>query len=225
MNCPTITVLTVGYEQELVAVIDDFAPDPDYLRAHAADATFVSSDLYYPGIKAALPQDYFRSVQSTIAAVMHDIFRFAKGADVLRASYSITTTPRHLLSLEQRMPHIDALDSGRMAILHYLSLDDIAGTMFFRHRSTGYETLNEARSADYFDSLNADLRKHGIPPAAFICSDTPIFEQTGHVDGRFNRALIYRGCVLHSGAIGSDHKLSADPRSGRLTIASFLAAQ
>lgn len=224
MNSPVIAIQYFGHEQQPIAIIDNFAPDPHHLRQFAECAAFSPNDLYYPGIKAALPLDYFSAVQNVLATVMCDVFGFSSGADVLRTSYAMVTTPPHLLSLEQRLPHVDALDPGRMAILHYLALDDNDGTAFYRHRSTGYESVDEARSPTYFAALNEDLHKYGAPPAAYICGDTPIFEQTGRVDGQFNRALIYRGRTLHSGAISAGRALPEDPRTGRLTVASFLTA-
>ncbi|MEK7266567.1 MAG: DUF6445 family protein [Pseudomonadota bacterium] len=225
MTRPSIERLTVGQEMEPIAIIDDFAPDPDRLRDYAAGADFFPDDLYYPGVKAALPPDYFSAVQTAIASAMVDVFGMTKGADVVRASYSIVTTPRDQLTIEQRLPHVDSLEPGRMAIVHYLSQNDHDGTAFYRHRSTGFETLDQERSAAYFASLNDELRCHGSPPPAYICGDTPLFEMTGKVDGKFNRAVIYRGRVLHSGAISAGSRLSASPREGRLTIASFLTAE
>lgn len=223
MSRPSLAVLTIGEEKAPLAVVDDFAPDPDFLRRFAETAPFTAGDLYYPGLKAPLPAGYFESVNPVIAAVMVDVFGFVKGADVLRASYAIVTTPPEKLSIEQRLPHVDSLTPGRMAIVHYLSPDDGDGTSFYRHRATGFEALNEARSNIYFNRLNAELLRQGEPPAAYMNGDTPLFERIGHVGARFNRAAIYRGDILHSGAISADSPLSPSPREGRLTIASFLA--
>lgn len=225
MRDSTVDVRYFGREREPVAIIEGFSPDPDRLRRIAAGAVFLEHDLYYPGVKAGVPADYFNEVRDIIASVMREVFSMKEGADVIRASFSIVTTPPHQLSIEQRLPHVDSIESGRMAILHYLALDDQDGTAFYRHRSTGYETLDAARSDGYFKALNADLLRCGAPPLSYICGDTPLFEQIGHVEGAFNRALIYRGRLLHSGAISAGRDLSADPLRGRLTIASFLAAE
>ena len=225
MARPSISVATVGREFEPVVVIDDFAPDPQGLRSHAANAEFAVDELHYPGVKAKVCAHYFEALQPIIAPVMRDVFGFRQGASVLSATYSLVTTAPHLLSIEQRMPHVDAIDPGRMAILHYLALDDGDGTGFYRHRATQFETITADRSAAYFDGLRADLARHGPPPAAYINGDTALFERTAHFEGRFNRALIYRGRLLHSGAISAGRALPADALTGRLTIASFLAAQ
>lgn len=225
MTGPSISVTMIGRECEPVVTIEGFAPDPHSLRRHAASADFAPDDLHYPGVKAAVAPDYFDALQAIIATVMREVFGFRQGASVLGATYSLVTAPPHLLSVEQRMPHVDAIDPGRMAILHYLALDDGDGTGFYRHRSTNFETITTERGAAYFASLNADLAKHGPPPEAYINGDTALFERIAHIEGRFNRALIYRGRLLHSGAISVGRNLPSDALTGRLTVASFLAAQ
>lgn len=225
MTGPAISVATIGRESEPVVTIEDFAPDPHGLRRHASSADFAPDDLHYPGVKATVAEDYFEALQPIIATVLYDVFGFRRGASVLAATYSLVATSPHLLSVGQRMPHVDAIEPGRMAILHYLALEDGDGTGFYRHRSTGFETITPERGAAYFASLNADIAAHGPPPQAYINGDTALFERTAHIEGRFNRALIYRGRLLHSGAISVGRELPADALTGRLTIASFLAAQ
>lgn len=225
VDSPSFDVRCFGREREPVVVIENFASDPEQLRRLAAGAVFVGHDLYYPGIKANAPSDYFDGVTDIIATVMREVFGMKKGADVIRSVFSIVTTPPHLLTIEQRLPHVDSLEPGRMAILHYLAPEDKDGTAFYRHRSTGFETLDAERSGTYFAALNADLRLNGPPSPSYISGDTLVFEQIGSVEGAYNRALIYRGRVLHSGAIAAGRELPSDPLRGRLTIASFLAAE
>ena len=119
-------------------------------------------------------------------------------------------------------PHVDALEPGRIAMVHYLGPDDPAGTAFFRHRATGFETLNAARSAQYLPRLNAEIR--AAPPAAdYLAGHSPLFEFLDTVPARYNRAILYRSAMLHSGAITRGRALPADPLSGRLTVTAFLA--
>jgi len=223
-NPPSITVRLVGHEREPVAIVENFAPDPEALRAAAARAAFAPDPRHYPGIRAALPADYMAGVRPALSEVMREVFGFTRGARVLGANFAMVTTSPEALSLEQRLPHVDALDPGRMAIVHYLSPGDTDGTAFYRHRATGFETITAARSAAYFAALNADLAAHGQPAAAYLCGDTAIFEQTGVIGARFNSALIYRSRVLHSGAISAGRVFASDPLTGRLTVTCFLAA-
>ena len=224
MILPTVTVSRVGAEGEPVAVIENFAPDPDVLREDSATRRFQRTDDHYPGVKAPVPADYLPQIWPVLAPVFKSVFGVPDRVSVLDVTYSLVADEVTALALEQRLPHVDALHPGRLALIHYLVPDGCDGTAFFRHRSTGFETIDHARSAHYFASLNEDLRAHGEPPLAYPDGSTPIFEQTRHFDGHYNRALIYRGRMLHSGAIRPDSPSSADPRTGRLTITGFFAA-
>ncbi|MDB5673227.1 MAG: hypothetical protein JWM65_209, partial [Sphingomonas bacterium] len=46
---PTMTLHRIGNERQPVVVIDDFAADPDALRAAAIDAAFGPAIHHYPG--------------------------------------------------------------------------------------------------------------------------------------------------------------------------------
>lgn len=225
MRTPVVRVETIGREREPVAVIDDFAPDPDGLRAVAAGLAFAPDTNHYPGVKAPVTRAYFEGTGRTVATVLRDVFGHADGATLLGAWYQMVTTPPTALSLVQRVPHFDAVEPGRIAIVHYLSMDDQGGTSFYRHRATGFETIGEERAPAYFAQVNADLAARGRPPPGYIADDSPLFERIATFEPRFNRALIYRSHLLHSGAIRPDCALSADPMLGRLTVGSFFAAE
>jgi len=221
---PEITARRIGRERQPLVVIDGFAPDPDALRAAAAAARFEPAGRHYPGVRAPLPPDYMTRAQPLIATVLRDVFGCGRRARVLDASFSMVTRPPEALSLQQRLPHVDAVAPGRIALLHYLSPEGGDGTAFFRHRATGFELIDEARSAPYLARLDAEVRA-APPPAAYITDDTPLFERIDRVEARYNRAVIYRSGVLHSGAIAPGAELSADPARGRLTVTAFLEAE
>ena len=232
MAQPVVDVRAVGTEGQPLVVIDGFAPDPDALRAAATAARFGPAGHHYPGLRAPLPPDYFDWATPVIAAALKRGFGIRAPADVIDASFSIVTTRPRALSVRQRMPHCDAFGAERIALIHYLSPGGDGGgggvggsgggTAFYRHRSTGYETIDEARAPGYFEALDAELRDGGAPPTAYIAGDTALFERTAIADARYNRALLYRSFVLHSGAIAPDAALSPDPAVGRLTVTAFL---
>lgn len=224
MTRSRVTVHSIGLEREPVVVIEDFVPDPAALRAAAAAARFESAGAHYPGIRAAVPSSYLAQVRSTLGPVFREVFGVSEAVSVLDVRFSIVTTPPPALSLEQRLPHVDALETGRLALVHYLGEVDGDGTAFYRHRATGFETIDHDRSARYFASLDADLRRHP-PPPAYLHGDTPVFERIGDFAGGYNRALVYRGRLLHCGAIRPDAVLPTDPATGRLTITGFFAAR
>lgn len=221
MSAPEILARRIGTERQPVAIVDGFHPDPNALRAFAAAAPFGAARNHYPGIRAELPADYFAQVRPALLRVLAGVFDEAGAPGLIDASFSIVTTPPEALSLAQRLPHVDATEAGRIALVHYLSIGDEGGTAFYRHRATGLEALDPVRAPTYRAVLGAELIGRD-PPAGYIAGDTPLFEQTAMVEARFNRAVIYRSAMLHSGAIAPDANLSADPASGRLTVTAFL---
>ncbi|MBL8651551.1 MAG: hypothetical protein JNL35_14260 [Sphingopyxis sp.] len=219
----THRIETIGAEARPLCILDDFAPDPDGLRDFAAAAAFEAALHHYPGIRAALPAGYFEARLPVIAEAAAQTFGRSGAVTVIDASFSIVTTPVEALSVAQRMPHVDAFTADRIAFIHYLSPEGDDGTAFFRHRSTGFETVGEDRRDLYFRQLDTELRYAGPPPAAYVADNTPLFARTHVAAARYNRALLYRSDNLHSGAISPDASLSPNPRAGRLTVTAFLS--
>lgn len=224
MSRPDISARLIGREGQPLVTIDGFAPSPDALRAAAAASAFEPGRHLYPGVRAPLPIDYWPAVRSLVATVLHDVFGCRNRARLLDASFAMVTTPARRLAAEQRLPHVDSTSQGRIALIHYLALDDGDGTAFFRHRATGFETISQEREAAYYARLATELREHGPPSPAYIRDETPLYKRTALADARYNRALIYRSSMLHSGAISPDARLSSDPATGRLTVTAFLDA-
>lgn len=224
MNRPEIAARLIGAERQPLVTVDGFAPEPDALREAAAAARFAPASDHYPGLSAAVPRDYLVAVQPVLATVLREVFGHRRAWRVLDARFALVTTPPDRLSLAQRVPHVDALDPGRIALVHYLMPEGGDGTAFFRHRATGYETLDAARAPGYQRLLAEELAATP-PPQAYIAGDTPIFACTARVAARPNRAVIYRSALLHSGAISAGAVLSPDPRLGRLTVTAFLEAE
>ncbi|WP_238542253.1 DUF6445 family protein [Sphingomonas sp. PAMC 26621] len=223
MSAPSITVHHVGREAQPVVVIDDFAPDPDALRAAALRTTFGPAVQHYPGLRSALPDTYVPTQLAVLALVLGPLLGRAGTVDVLDASFSMVTTPPEALEIRQRIPHCDAFGPERIALVHYLAPEGGDGTAFFRHRSTGFETIDADRAPIFFGQLDAEFRFGGVPPARYVLGDTSLFERTLAVEARYNRALVYPSYLLHSGAIAPDAVLSSDPALGRLTVTAFLS--
>lgn len=220
---PAIAARGIGHEGQTLVTIDDFAPDPDALRAAARAVRFEAAAHHYPGIRAPLPDGYLRGQLPLITQVLRGVFGRYGPVQVLDASFSIVTTAPAALAPAQRLPHCDAFTADRIALVHYLSPDCADGTAFFRHRSTGFETVTEARRPCYADRLDTELRAAAPLPEVYIASDTPLFERIALAEARYNRALLYPSFLLHSGAIAPHAALAADPGTGRLTVTAFLS--
>jgi hypothetical protein len=222
---PTVTLHRIGTEGQPVVVIDNFAADPDALRAAAIGATFGPAIHHYPGIRAALPGDYLTAQLPVVETAFGEALGSVARLDVIDASFSIVTTPRAALSVSQRLPHCDAYDARRIAMVHYLSPGDRHGTGFFRHRATGFESVDAQRAGIYPHQVDAELRYGSPPPPDYWTGDGALFERIFAVEAKYNRAIVYPSFLLHSGLIDADASLSPDPASGRLTVTGFFSIQ
>ncbi len=222
MTLPSgIVVNRIGAEAEPLVVIDDFAADPQALVDRAAADSFSPRGVHYPGIRAPVQPAYLAERLDVLEPVLRDVFGLGRGAELAESAFSLVTTPPDDLTPIQRLPHFDTTDGKRLALLHYLCGPEQGGTAFYRHRSTGFETISAERRVAYQYALEDDVETHGLPEG-YMNASGPIFEQTANVEARFNRMVIYRSRTLHSGQIPDDFTFSTDPRQGRLTVNIFL---
>lgn len=224
MHEPEIRVEWVGAEREPVVIVDDFVADPAAFAAAGKNCPLRDTGDYYPGRRAIVDPAYLAAIGPTMNEVLREFFGARHGVQVLRAYYSLATTlPAHL-SVPQRIPHVDAYDPQQVALVHFLGARDLGGTAFFRQRSTGFESVDTSRRQRYHETLAADLERHGEPPPAYIGAASPTFERTHVCPPRYNRALFFRGTLLHCAALEGVRELPDDPEQGRLTVAGFLRA-
>lgn len=219
-----ITVERHGAEAQPVVVIDGFASDAEQFRDDAGFLSFRTIGEYYPGVRAPVAPALLRRSLCALAPVAGDVFGVG-GLEVVDAFYSLVTTPPAALAPIQRLPHFDEVSPRRLALLHFLAEDERSGTAFYRHRGTGYESVDGARLPVYRAALANDITRHGMPEPGYIGGDTAIFDQIACHQGRFNRALLYRSNTLHCALIPPDMTLSDDPFTGRLTVNTFLDAR
>ena len=216
-----IAVERHGVERQPVVVIDGFAAAPERFVDDASFLAFAPRGEHYPGIRAEVPDALLRPLLDALAPVVAEVFGPGDLA-VVDAFYSLVTTPPAALAPIQRLPHVDEVSPSRLALLHFLSTDESSGTAFYRHRATGWETLDAERLEPYREALATDIARHGLPDAAYLAGDTPMFEQVAVHRGIFNRALLYRSHALHCALIPPAMRLSDDPATGRLTVNTFL---
>lgn len=215
-----IAVHHQGNERQPVVVIDDFG-DADRFRDDADFLGFAPIGPHYPGLRAPAAPRMLAPLLDRLAPVVAEVFG-PGDVQIVDAFYSLVTTAPAALAPIQRLPHFDEVSPTRLALLHFLSLDETSGTGFYRHRATGYEAIDAERLPSYRTALEADLRLHGLPEPGYIAGDTPVFEQVALHQGRFNRALLYRSNTLHCAHIPEGAPLVANPLEGRLTVNTFL---
>lgn len=211
LRAPVIVI--DGAWPEATALFETAASRPDYAR----------TSLYYPGLRTPAPPEYARLLLDTVAGLMRSTFGLQGPIEVTDSSFSLVTLPAERLVPFQRVPHYDSTDPGRFALLHYLC--DSGGTSFYRHRSSGTETVTPEAEETYIRSVNAEVRRAGVPPPQYVDGDTDLFERIASYQAQFNRLLIYRGNMLHSVNVPPGFVPDADPRTGRLTVNTFALAR
>jgi hypothetical protein len=214
----------IGAESSPVLVIDNFAADPQALVDHAAAlAPFPPAEqTFYPGLRAPVPMPFVQGAHAYLEASLRAAFGLGDQVVVSGGwDFSLVTRPPEALTLRQRIPHIDSTHSGNLALLLYLTPNDLGGTGFYRHRATGFETVTEDRFDRYEASLKAEVEAYG-EPQGYICGDSPIFERIADYEPVFNRMLVYRSRNLHAASLPVGFVGDPDPRSGRLTLNLFL---
>ena len=215
------TVIYVGADKEPVLIIDDLLLDPEALVRYAElGAPFRKEEKdFYPGIRKLLSMDYAQAIHDHLQQVFLDTFSGGRPASIVPLSslLSVTSTAEEDLRPIQSVPHFDSFDPTQIAGVHYLCPATFGGTAFYRHRSTGFESMNAARLAQYAPQLKREVMDLKATSFRYIRGDTTLFERTACVEAKFNRAIYYRSNILHSGDMAADVVLPPDPRTGRLT--------
>lgn len=225
-DSPALSCARIGAEQEPVLVLEGAMRDPgrlvDYAAREVAFAPVFGPDGGYPGIRAPAPLNYVGALSRALDPVIRRAFGL-DGVKLARAecSFSLVTLPPGALAPLQRVPHVDTVDPLQFAVLHYLCDPAFGGTAFYRHRVTGYESLTGKRLAGYEAARDEELKALG-PDPAYIIGDTDHFVRTAAFEAAWDRVIVYRSRLLHSGRILAPERLSADPRHGRLTANIFL---
>jgi hypothetical protein len=216
-----VSASRVGKSREPVLFIDEVLRRPQDLVDYAArEVEFTpawTAHGGYPGIRAPAPLNYVDSLVRALAPVIEGAFALG-GARLARAAcyFSMVTLAPEKLTGLQRIPHIDTANPLRIALLHYLCDARLGGTAFYRHRASGLETISPEQETSYLRARDRELAGQ-LPAPDYVRGDSRTYRQIAEVEARFNRVLIYRSCLLHSGMIPKDMNFSPDPRKGRLT--------
>lgn len=213
----------VGREQNPVLVVDNFINQAEHLVDYCAGVGKLEKIYsFYPGIRMQAPDIYVYALHHYLAPLLEHVFALPLNQiQGSRALFSIVTTPPAQLSPKQRLPHIDSFETGDLACVHYLCSPEMGGTSLYRHKRTGYETID----ASQIDHYNNTLIKEGALQSnamAYMCGPNKYFDQIADIGAVFNRLVIYPSNILHSGTINPGCVLDADPRRGRLTLNTFI---
>lgn len=222
---PKIHAVTIGGGHSCL-VFDDALADPEAWVDYAAArrGQFVDSDANaYPGPELPLPTPAVESLDGFFAQHAR---RELGGRRTLRryARLSIATRTAAQLVPRQWLCHVDRLDvvAGEAiaaSVLYLFREPALGGTAFFRplRPVTDIAQLVQASArmpADEFQAFS------GLEPGYMTASNS-WFERVASVPARFNRLIFYPGSIFHCADIGAPERLTADPRTGRLTMNGF----
>jgi hypothetical protein len=195
----------------------------DKLALFAGQLQFSTKSPYYPGVRAEAPKAYRDFILQHFSEEFSRFFELpSQNFSFSMCHYSLTTTPGSQLKLLQRIPHVDSLEKDGLATVHYLFRQPLGGTAFYRHKKTGFESIDEERKGIYFRSLESENDGPNLPQSGYINGDTSLYEQIMKAEGVFNRMLVYRRNALHSGCIDENFIPDPNPLTGRLSINSFI---
>lgn len=216
----------IGNEKEPVITVDNLLREPGALVDFAVNEVEFTPAWTphggYPGVRAPAPLNYTNKLVRALSPLIEKAFPLKRMKPVQASCYlSLVTLKPNQLAPLQSIPHIDIADPLRFAFLHFLCDDHFGGTSFYRHRATGFETINSQQEPAYLKTRDRELAEKE-PVTEYISGDTAHYERTATIAARQNRVLIYRSQLLHSGQILPDMNFSEDPREGRLTANVFV---
>lgn len=222
---PIIQVLPIS-ENQSCYVIDDFLTDPsacvELAELHRSDFREAASNAY-PGIELPMSQDVNQALINFFSTYINRRFGIRK----IKGSYSrlsmVTKKPEQLMPC-QWICHRDGVsvpaDERMLASVLYLFKDEsLGGTSIYRPKHDQIKTAALIHDANSMAS-KAFSAKYGITPG-FMTESNDWFEKIITVEARWNRMVIYDSMVFHSGDILRPEAMTADPRTGRLSLNGF----
>lgn len=215
----------IGEERQPILILDYFCEDIAALREQAYAGDYRIRGKHYPGLRAPIEEAQANKWIAPLHMMIAETFGLAPEVALLEAAFSIVTTAPHALTPIQRLPHFDGFEEERLAFLLYMSEEVQGGTAFYRHRSTGFESITRARYKEYDSALQQDVARHGLPPPNYVSGDTPLFQHIHSIAAKPNRTIIYKSNSLHCAHLAASTTFSTNPREARLTANLFLMSQ
>lgn len=213
----------VGNEQQPVLIVDNFLEGAEALVGFAMEyCEFGPGGDYYPGIQAKVPSFYTRALYTYLRDIIAETFTIdVRDINYSKSMYSVMLTPPEKLAVTQSRPHTDSLNNNQLATVHYLCTPDKGGTSLYRHRATGYESLDVTKFSVY-EKFLTDEEKDLSWQKKYIAGSNQYYEEIARYEAAFNRVIMYRGNCLHSASVPADFGFEPHPVKGRLTLNSFI---
>ena len=181
--------------ERTIAIYDDFAPDPDAMRAEARAIRYLRSHLNPSNLISApsrfrhsMARRYARLADRPVAWAWHDgagTYRTTTEADVKRTRNAFFSHSDGIID------HVCLLYLNTPAECH-------GGTTFCRHIETGLDGFQDLRAVE---RVMRRLRLTFPEVVALVERDARMprrWEKTSFVEMRSNRLVVYNGRLFHS---------------------------
>ncbi|HEY0503247.1 MAG TPA: DUF6445 family protein [Lysobacter sp.] len=212
--------------QHACYVIDDALLEPerwvDYAVAHAADFE-ESPHNAYPGPELRMPDAISAQLDAYFA---FHVRRLLGARRTLRmySRLSIATRSPESLQPRQWLCHIDRLEmepgqSIAASVLYLFRDAALGGTSFYLPKRPLAEVAQLVQDSAAMDGT-AFAAKYGVQPG-YMTASNDWFHKAVTIPARWNRLIFYPGTVFHCAQMSSPERLTADPRTGRLTLNGF----
>jgi len=213
----------VGNEHQPVLVVDNFIGNADSLVEYAATtATFDVEKGLYPGVRFPAPGLYIEAMSKHLGGLIFSVFELpAHIRRGVKSVFSLVATRPDQLYPAQCVPHSDSAKMTDLASVHFLCGAEQGGTSLYRHKATGFEYVDDTRLDEYRTVIAAQEKMPDFPKG-YMNGSNHLFEQIASYEAVFNRIIIYRCTSLHSGNIAPDFTFDPNPKTGRLSINTFI---
>jgi hypothetical protein len=222
---PRIETVTIDGQNNCY-VIDDALAEPERWVDYAArlQHEFRIEDFNaYPGPELRMPD----AVSKKLDEYFMLYIRRRLGARRTLRMYSrlaIATAPPASLQPNQWICHRDRMgvppgQCVAASVLYLFKDAGLGGTGFFKPRLPPFETDLLVHESGELPAAEFSAR-YGLS-AGYMTQSNRYFEKLCTVPARWNRIIFYDGCLFHCSDISMPERLTADPRSGRLTLNGF----
>ena len=215
-------------------IIDDFLAQPETLIEHAerCSGEFFEPEHGYPGLNLLLPDAALDALHRFVLREMGRVFGFLRGGASFGTGLSMVTFRPERLQNFQRLCHTDPRDSAdrvKFAAMVYLFDDPtLGGTAFYRWKKPdviAHALAMELRDPAATTALLSEHCRSFRATPTYLTESNELAEQLTVIPPRFNRLIAYSGEIPHTGHITEPHKLTADARTGRLTLNCFASVR
>jgi hypothetical protein len=209
-----------------ILVVDDFIKDINIIENFAKNTAYFNpmftDNTLFPGMRDKMPKPYTRLLHTFFEEhLLSELTTRVSSSSIFHSSLlSLVTCTPSLLSVNQKMPHVDSCNESDFAFVHYLSPKELGGTSFYCFKP---KSMIEFKPKDklVLNDMITQVTNSPEDHASYITSSTSLFEQILTIDAKINRLIIYPANILHSANLITKESYSGDIEKGRLSISSF----